>query len=79
MKNDLLIAILQRVKEMGDFKQAIDYYKQYLSIAKEPRDRAGEGSAWLVLNKPLSTIGNIFALLMNWGKEMEIAIFAMLG
>ena len=31
---------------LGDFKQAIKYHEQHLSIAKEVGDKAGEGRAY---------------------------------
>ena len=39
-----VLAIL--VDGLGDFKQALEYFKNHLSIAKEVGDRVGEGCAY---------------------------------
>ena len=33
-------------RNLGDFNKAIEYHAQHLAIAKEVRDRAGEGRAY---------------------------------
>ena len=38
---------------LGDFKQAIKYHEQHLSIAKEVGDKAGEGRAYANLGNVL--------------------------
>ena len=43
---------------LGNFKQAIEYHKLDLSIAKEVGDRAGEGRAYGNLGNAFSSLGN---------------------
>ena len=43
---------------LGNFKQAIEYQKLRLSIAKEVGDRAGEGGAYANLGNEFYSLGN---------------------
>ena len=52
MEREEHTAILAKlVTGLGDFKQALEYHKKHLSIAKEVGDRDGEGRAYCNLGK----------------------------
>ena len=56
----MLIAILEMPthESLGDFKQAVMYRNQDLSIAKELGDRAGEGSSYGNLGNAYQSLGD---------------------
>jgi tetratricopeptide (TPR) repeat protein len=45
-------------QSLGDYAKAIEYHTQWLAIAKEVGDRAGEGGAYGNLGNTYESLGN---------------------
>ena len=60
-------------RNLGNFKQAIDYYEKNLSIAKEVGDRAGEGLTYGNLGNAFSNVGNFKQAIEYYEKGLSIA------
>ncbi|XP_068759724.1 tetratricopeptide repeat protein 28-like [Montipora capricornis] len=58
---------------LGNFKQAIEYYHQRLSIAKEVGDRAGEGRAYCNLGIAYRNLGNFKQAIEYHHQHLSIA------
>ncbi|XP_068713352.1 tetratricopeptide repeat protein 28-like [Montipora foliosa] len=58
---------------LGNLKQAIEYYEKHLSIAKEVRDRAAEGSAYGSLGVAYRNLGNFQPAIEYYEKHLSIA------
>ena len=61
------------VRGLGDFKQALEYHKQDLSIAKEVGDRAGEGGAYGNLGNACRGLGDFKQALEYHKQRLSIA------
>ena len=59
-------------RNLGNFKQAIEYYKEDLSIAKEVGNRAGEGSAYGNLGIAYCNLGNFKQAIQYHEKHLSI-------
>ena len=60
-------------RELGDFNQAIEYYKQYLSIAKELGDRADEGRTYDNLGMVYQTLDDFNQAIEYFKQHLSIA------
>ncbi|XP_068680153.1 tetratricopeptide repeat protein 28-like [Montipora foliosa] len=60
-------------KHLGNFKQAVEYYENDLSIAKKVEDRAGEGSAYGNLGIAYISLGNFKQGIEYYEKDLSIA------
>ena len=58
---------------LGNFKQALEYHNQHLSIAKEVGDRAGEGGAYANLGNACRGLGNFKQALEYHNQHLSIA------
>ena len=58
---------------LGNFKQAIEYYNQPLTIAKEVGSRAGEGRAYANLGNALQSLGNFKQAIEYHNQALTIA------
>ena len=58
---------------LGDFKQAVKYHNQHLSIAKELGDRAGEGSAYGNLGNAYQSLGDFKQAVKYHNQDLSIA------
>ncbi|XP_068726258.1 tetratricopeptide repeat protein 28-like [Montipora capricornis] len=60
-------------RHLGDFKQAIEYHTQHLSIAKEVGDRAGEGKAYCNLGITFTHLGDFKQAIEYHTQDLSIA------
>ena len=58
---------------LGDFKQAIEYHQQNLSIAKDVGDRAGEGAAYGNLGNAHNSLGQFQEAVEYYKQHLRIA------
>ncbi|XP_068696759.1 tetratricopeptide repeat protein 28-like [Montipora foliosa] len=58
---------------LGNFKQAIEYHNQHLSIAKEVGDRAGEGRTYGNLGNAYDSLGNFKQAIEYNNQHLSIA------
>ena len=58
---------------LGDFKQAVKYHNQHLSIAKELGDRAGEGRAYGNLGNAYDSLGDFKQAVKYHNQDLSIA------
>ena len=68
------MAILAMLTDsLGDFKQAIKYHNQHLSIAKEIGDKAGEGGAYGNLGNAYRSLGDFKQAIKYHNQRLSIA------
>ena len=58
---------------LGDFRQAVKYHNQYLNIAKELGDRAGEGRAYGNLGISYDSLGDFKQAVKYHNQHLSIA------
>ena len=58
---------------LGNYKQAIEHHKQYLTISKEIGDKAGEGRAFGNLGTAYHNLGDFTQAIEYFKLDLSIA------